>query len=181
MTRRWRGRAATLVVLLGTALGFAIATPRFHFTTKITDFLPDDDANRGAQIAALLAESELAKVMVIDVTLGDKAPTAELHDLALSLVTYLRAQPDVGVARSGFTETDVTAMLAFLKAWPPTTFLPRTAYTDQALRTRLTELRDQLGSPMGVMFRQTAPRDPLGGMWGAAQRAARLAGHGDRR
>jgi predicted exporter len=165
MAKRWRGRAATLVVLIGTAIGFAIATPRFHFTTKITDFLPDDDANRGAQIAALLAESELAKVMVIDLTLGDKVPPEQLHDLALSLVTYLRAQPDVGVARSGFTETDVTAMLAFLKAWPPTTFLPRTAYTDASLRTRLTELRDQLGSPMGVMFRQTAPRDPLGGMW----------------
>ena len=68
---RWRARAVTLVVVLGTALGFGIAAPHFHFTTKITDFLPDDGADRGAQIAALLAESELSRIMVIDLTLGD--------------------------------------------------------------------------------------------------------------
>jgi predicted exporter len=43
--------------------------------------------------------------------------------------------------------------------------VPATAYTDAALRARLSELRDQLGSPAGVMVRQTAPRDPLGGLW----------------
>src|SRR5450432_2557564 len=148
---RWRGRAATLIVLLGTAVGFAIATPHFHFTTKITDFLPDDDANRGVQIAALLAESELAKVMIVDLTLGPTADSRDqLHELALALVTFLRDQPDVAIARSGFGEADVTAMITFLNAWPPTTFLPRTVYTDAALRARLTELRDQLARPMGV-------------------------------
>ena len=72
----WRGRAATLVVVLGTSLGFAAALPYFRFTTKITDFLPDDSANRGAQIAALLAQSEFARVMVIDLTLGEPRPAS---------------------------------------------------------------------------------------------------------
>ncbi len=161
---RWRARAATLVVLLGTALGFVAAAPHFRFTTKITDFLPDDSDNRSAQIAALLAESELSRVMMIDLTLGEPAPE-RLRELTRSLLTFLQAQPDVAVARSGFTEADLTGMLAFLGAYPATTFLPVTAYTDDALRTRLSDLKEQLGGPMGVMVRQTAPRDPLGGLW----------------
>lgn len=163
---RWRGRAATLVVVLGTALGFAAAAPAFRFTTKITDFLPDDSANRGAQIAALLAETELARVLIIDLTLGEpRAAPDRLATLTRSLLGFLHGQPDVAVARSGFTEADVTAMLAFLEAWPATTFLPVTAYSDEALTARLSRLRDQLGGPAGVMVRRTAPRDPLGGMW----------------
>ncbi|MBL0217735.1 MAG: MMPL family transporter [Myxococcales bacterium] len=172
--KHWRARAATLVVLLGTALGFAAALPHLTFTTKITDFLPDDSEDRGAQIAALLAESELSRVMVIDLSMGPAASgsgtaaeqeLSPLPTLARSLVTFLRTQPDVAVARSGFTEADTEAMLAFLGAWPATTFLPRTAYTDEAARVRLGKLEEQLGGPMGVVVRQTAPRDPLSGMW----------------
>jgi len=166
----------TLVVVLGTALGFAAAAPHFRFTTKITDFLPDDSADRGAQIAALLAESEFARVMVIDLTLGEPGPASDrLGALTRALLRFLHDQPDVAAARSGFTEADVTAMMAFLAAWPATTFLPRTAYTDDALHARLAGLRDQLGSPIGLLVRQTAPRDPLGGLWEplAALREAR--------
>jgi len=164
---RWRGRAATIVAVLGTAIAFALATPYFHWTTKITDFLPDDSEDRGAQIAALLAESELSRVMTIDLTLGE--PTAadpeRLRALTLSLLSFLRDQPDVAMARSGFTEADVTATIAFLGSWPATTFVPRDAYADDALRARLARLKDELGGPMGVVIRDSAPRDPLGGMW----------------
>ncbi len=162
---RWRARAATIVVLLATALGFVFALPHFRFTTKITAFLPDSD-DRGAQIAAMLADSEVARIMVVDLSLGE--PTAapdRLRTLAQTLLDFLHADPDVELARSGVTEADVTAMFAFLKAWPATTFLPQSAYTDAAIRQRLSDLRDQLGSPAGVLMRQTAPRDPLGGMW----------------
>ena len=96
--RVWRARAATLVVVLGTALVFALAAPSFTFTTKITDFLPDDSQDRGAQIAAMLAESELSKVMMIDLSGAD--PGA-LHTLATKLIEHLRTQPDVASARSG--------------------------------------------------------------------------------
>lgn len=163
---RWRGRAAPLAVLLATALGFAVAVPHLRFTTKITDFLPDDSANRDAQIAALLAETEFARVMIIDLSMNEaRAAPERLGALTRALLRFLRDQPDVAVARSGFTEADVTATIAFLRAWPATTFLPRTTYTDEVLRARLSELRDQLGGPAGLMVRQTAPRDPLGGMW----------------
>ena len=162
---RWRTRALTLLVLLGTAGGFVAAMPHFHFTTKITDFLPDE-SDRGAQIAALLAESEIARVMVVDLTLGEPQPAPDrLRALTLSMLSFLHDHPDVSVARSGLTEADVTAIITFLGAWPATTFVPRTAYTDGALRTRLSELREQLGGPMGVIVRQAAPGDPLGGVW----------------
>jgi predicted exporter len=161
---RWRARAATLIVVLGTALGFAAAVPHMRFTTQITAFLPDDSANRGAQIAALLAESEFARVMVIDLSVEPPAPD-RLGALTRALLEFLRTQPDVAMARSGFTEADVTATLAFLEGYPATAFVPRTAYTDDALRARLSELRDQLASPLGVVVRRTAPRDPLGGLW----------------
>ena len=113
-----------------TAIGFALAVPYLRFSTKITEFLPDS-ADRGAQIAALLADSELARVMIIDLSLGEPqgAPGPESTDrlagLTRSLLAFLRTQPDVAVARSGFTEDDAAAVLAFLQAWPPTTFLPR--------------------------------------------------------
>jgi predicted exporter len=161
----WRGRAATLLVLAATALGFAAAVPHLRFSTRITEFLPDS-ADRGAQIAALLADSELARVMILDVTLGESAPAPDrLAALTRSLIGFLRAQPDVAVVRSGFTEADVAALTQFLQSWPATTFLPRSEYGDDALRARLSELRDQLASPAGVVVRQTAPRDPLGGAW----------------
>lgn len=172
----WR-RVASLVVLLGTALGFALAAPRFRFTTQITDFLPDDSEHRGAQLAALLANSELARIMIIDLSLGPPAgapaaapspPATEaepLAALARSLLAFLRAHPDVAVARSGFTEADITAVRAFLEALPVTAFLPASAYDDASLRARLLELLDQLGGPAGVVVRQAAPRDPLGARW----------------
>jgi predicted exporter len=157
-----RRRVATLTVVVITAIGFALAVPHLVFTTKITDFLPDNTANRAAQVAALLADSELSKVMVLDVSGGSPD---DLQAAARSLTTYLRAQPDVAFVRGGFTETDVTDTLAFLGAWPATTFLPVSAYDDGAIRTRLGELADRLASPAGMIVRQTAPRDPLGGMW----------------
>jgi predicted exporter len=162
---RWRGRAASIVVVLATAIAFVLALPHFKFTTKITDFLPDDGKNRGAQIAALLADSELSRVMVVDLSLDGKAAPEDLHALTLSFLEFLHGQRDVAFARSGFTDADVTAMFEFLQTAPATTFLPREAYSDAGTRARLTDLREQLSGPMGVMVRQTAPHDPLGGMW----------------
>jgi predicted exporter len=171
----WRRRAATLVVVVATAIGFAAAVPHLRFTTQITEFLPDNGANRGAQVAALLAETELARVMIVDVSLGEARPAPDrLGSLTRGLLAFLHDQPDVAVARSGLTEADTAAVLGFLRAWPATTFLAREEYSDDALRARLLRLRDQLGSPAGVLVRDTAPRDPLGGMWEplAALRAA---------
>ena len=101
MTGR-RGRVATLIVVAATAIGFWLAVPYLRFSTKITEFLPDS-ADRGAQIAALLADSELARVMIIDLTLGEPQPapgSERLEGLTRSLLAFLHTQPDVAVARS---------------------------------------------------------------------------------
>lgn len=161
MTRS-RGRAATIVVVVITAVVFAIAVPHLKFTTKITAFLPDDSQNRAAQIATLLAESELSRVMVIDLSRGDQGT---LLAAAASLLTFLHAEPDVAFVRSGITEDDTTRTLAFLGSWPPTTFLPTSTYTEAQLHERLETLVEQLGSPMGAVISASAPRDPLGGAW----------------
>jgi predicted exporter len=158
----WRRRAATIAVVVATAIGFALAVPHLRFTTEITEFLPDDAGNRGAQIAALIADSELARVMILDLSLPDPAA---LRDKTTALIAFLRAQPDVAVARSGVTQADIEATLAFLRGWPAPTFVPRDAYTDDAIRTRLTALRDQLASPAGAIVRDAAQGDPLGGVW----------------
>lgn len=160
----WRARAATIAVVALTGIVFAIAVPHFKFSTKITEFLPDDKENRGAQIAALLAESELSKVMVIDLSLTPPDPE-KLQAAVLALQAHLKALPDVAMARSGFTDVDLNQMMTFLGVLPPTTFLPSSVYTEAGVRARLADLKEQLGGPMGVMVRQTAPHDPLGGMW----------------
>ncbi|HET9621048.1 MAG TPA: MMPL family transporter [Kofleriaceae bacterium] len=155
----WRRRIATIAVVVATAVGFALALPHLRFTTQITEFLPDDASNRGAQIAALIADTELARVMILDVS------GAHAADKARDLLAFLRGQPDVAVARSGVTEADIEATLAFLRSWPATTFVPRDAYGDDAIRARLTALRDQLASPAGAIVRDAATGDPLGGVW----------------
>src|SRR5262249_17354090 len=86
-------------------------------------------------------------------------------DLALGLLTELRTRPDVAVVRSGFTDEDIERMRKFLAAWPPTTFVPRDAYSDAGIHSRLGTLLEQLASPMSPMVREGAPPDPFGGQW----------------
>jgi predicted exporter len=159
----WRARAATLAVVVATALVFALAAPRLRFTTEITAFLPDD-GSRKAQLAAMLADSDLSRLMILDVAAAPGGASAP-RDLALALMTELRARPDVASVRSGFTEEDIERMRGFLAAWPPTTFVPRDAYSEAGIHARLGTLREQLASPVSAMMREGAPRDPFGGQW----------------
>lgn len=163
----WRSRAATLVVVIGAALGFAAVAPQLRFTTQITAFFPDSQ-QAGAQLAAVLAQSDIARIMVIDLSLHSDAGDAasqSVRELATSLIGFLRTQPDVARVTSGITEQDATAVFEFLERWSATAFVPASAYTDAEIRARLTELRDALAGPLGVMVRRTAARDPLGGVW----------------
>ncbi len=161
----WRARAATLAVLVVTGLVFALALPRLRFTTEITAFLPDD-GSRQARLAAMFAESQMSRVMILDVSRAPGSTTAPA-DLARGLIEELRARDDVASARSGFTEDDLDRPRVFLAQWPPTTFVPAAAYTDAEIRVRLENLRDELGSPLSAVVREAATRDPLGGQWQA--------------
>lgn len=162
---RWPRRVPSLVVLLATALAFALAAPRFRFTTAITHFLPDDSDRGGAQIAGLLASGETARVMVLDVTMGPGAPDQALRSTTSALIAFLRARPDVDFAHSGVSDADAAALLGFLAGFPGSTFVPASAHTEPALRARLAELQDELASPLSILIRTIAPRDPLGGVW----------------
>jgi predicted exporter len=94
------------------------------------------------------------------------------------LIADLKSAPDIAMVRSGFTDDDLDAMRKFIDALAPTTFLPESEYTPTRMRARLASLRDHLAGPEGVMMRQTAPRDPLGGIWDVldALRATRAGG-----
>lgn len=167
-----RRRALTLLALSAFALAFVAALPHLRFATEITDFLPDGGADRRARLAAILAQSQAARVLVVDLSLegaatdgaGDEVDPA-LVQAAQALLTHLAGRPDVAWARSGLGEAEATALLDFLSEAPPTAFLSRQALTDEGLRQRLAELEEQLGGPLGVVRRQSAPRDPLGGAW----------------
>jgi predicted exporter len=142
------------------AMGFAALAPRFAFTTAITEFLPDG-RTRAAQVAALMAQSEAARVMILDVaSTASDSPRA----IAVSLLEFVRALPGVATARSGLNDREVTQILEFLQTWPATTFIGSTEYSDDAIRSRLGELRDQLAGPLSALVRGTAQRDPLGGI-----------------
>lgn len=151
----------SLATVAATAIGFALLAPGFRFTTAITEFLPDG-SDRSARVAALLAQSQAARVLIVDVSTPSPQP---LHAVATSLLEFLRASPEVASVRSGVGERDATATLEFLRNWPATAFIAATQYSDEALRTRLLELRDQLAGPLSAVVRGTAARDPLGGTW----------------
>ena len=162
---RWPRRVVSLVVIVATALAVALVAPSLRFTTAITHFLPDDSDGGGAQIAALLANGESARVMVLDLTMGPAAPEPALRSTTAALIAFLRARPDVESSRSGVTDSDGAAILAFLASFPGSTFVPAIVHTEPVLRARLTELQEQLASPLSVLIRPIAPRDPLGGVW----------------
>jgi len=155
----------SIAVLVATALGVALAAPRFRFTAEITRFLPDGSARSGAQVSGLLASGETARIMVLDLTLGPGAPAGSLEAAASALVAFLRGHPDVDFVHSGVTDSDAAAFLGFLSSWPGSTFVPASAHTDAEIRARLADLEDQLRSPLSVLIRPIAPHDPLGGTW----------------
>lgn len=162
-----RRRALTLAAVVVCALAFAAALPHLRFATEITDFLPDGGADRQARLAAILAQSQTARVMVLDLALADERErdAGALPEAARALLAHLEARPDVAWARSGLGERQAEELLAFLTAAPPTAFLSRQALTDEGLRERLAELEDQLAGPLAVVRRQSAARDPLGAAW----------------
>ncbi|HEY0252581.1 MAG TPA: hypothetical protein VGC41_13695, partial [Kofleriaceae bacterium] len=139
-------RIPSVIVLAVTAIVFALALPHLKFTTQITEFLPDT-GDRTARLAALLAESELSKVMIVE--LSGEQPA----DAARAFIADLRATPDLAMMRSGFTDSDLEAMRGFIDTLAPTTFLPESEYSPERMRARLANLRDQLGGPEGLMMR----------------------------
>ena len=110
---------------------------------------------------------------------GDRPSAATSSTITRrALLDYLHKQPDVVLARSGFTEADVTEMLAFLGEWPPTTFLPASTYSDAGVRARLAQAqratRQSGGRDVPADRAARSTRRDVGAARGAARKRAAM-------
>ncbi len=74
----------------------------------------------------------------------------------------LRALPTTKQVRSGLDQDAERATFDFLSSYPPSAFLPASAFTPEAIDARVARLKADLAGPLGPLVRLTAPRDPMG-------------------
>ena len=156
-----RARSAALFVV-AVALWAAIL-PRMRVDMSIAHFLPETQDRRAAGLLRSLAESELASVTVIHLFDADEDA---LVAAATKLMTGLRALPTTKEVRSGFDDDAERGIFDFLSSYPPSAFLPASAFTDEAIGARVAQLKSDLGGPLGPVVRLAAPRDPMGATLG---------------
>ena len=161
-----RAQSAALFVL-ALAL-WAAVLPRMHVDMSIAHFLPESQDRRAAGLLRSLAESELASVTVIHLFFveGAKPDEDALVGTTKKLMAALRALPTTKEVRSGFDEDAEHKMFDFFASYPPSAFLPRSAFTDAAIDARVAQLKGELGGPLGPVVRLAAPRDPMGATFG---------------
>jgi predicted exporter len=153
-----RARSAALFIL---ALGlWAAVLPRMRVDTSIAHFLPESQDRRAAGLLRSLAESELASVTIIH--LWSSPDEDALVSAAKKMIIGLRALPTTKEVRSGLDQDAERATFDFLSSYPPSTFLPASAFTEASIDARVAQLKDDLAGPLGPLVRLTAPRDPLG-------------------
>lgn len=157
-----RGRSAALFVA-AVAL-WAAVLPRMRVDMSIAHFLPDSQDPRAAGLLRALAESELASMTIIHVFVKDgRAPADEgaLVPVTKTLMASLRALPTTREVRSGLDESGERGTFEFLSSYPPSAFLPESAFTEGAIDARVAKLKTDLAGPLGPLVRLGAPRDPL--------------------
>jgi predicted exporter len=159
--RDLRVRSAALFALV--TLLWAVTLPRMRVDMSIAHFLPESQDKRAAGLLRSLAESEMARVTVIHLSGG--TPDA-LLGVAKTLLTGLRDLPTTKEVRSGFDDGAERALFEFFASYPPSAFLPVSAFTDEAIEARVRALKSELAGPLGPVVRLTAPRDPLGATFG---------------
>jgi predicted exporter len=159
-----RARATSLIALfVVTALWLAVL-PRVRVTTSIAYFLPELADRRAAQLLRGIAEGESARTIVLDLS-GDRPD--RLSETATKMMAELRG--GFASVRSGLDETDASRLAALFGERSPTDLLDAEDFDDVRLTERLAQLRMRLGSPLGPLVRQLAPRDPLGGAFDALE------------
>ena len=152
-----RARSAALFALV-LVLWIAVL-PRMRVDMSVAHFLPEGQEKHAAGLLRRLAESELSSVTVIDVSGADEDA---LVAATQRLLPSLRALPTTREARSGFDAGAQEALASLLASYPPSAFLTPDAFEGPAIYARITELKDELGGPLGPVVRLAAPRDPLG-------------------
>lgn len=169
-----RGRLFTLFLFVAVTAAWAFVLPRMQVDMSIAHFLPEDRDPRLAGLLRSLAESDMASTTVIDISGGDEDGRVAT---AQKLTKKLRTLPVIKEARSGFDESEEKSLFDFFGAYPPSAFLPKSAFQDAALDERVRALKSELGGPMGPIVRLTAPRDPLGASLGLLQTLRREQGN----
>jgi predicted exporter len=163
----------SLVIVAIVLVAWLVTLPRLHVTTAITHFLPDLADKQAATLAKSVAEGELSRTLVLDVSGGDPAVLAQT---AQNLVTTLRAFPETESARSGIDDEAQRHVFELLAKRSPTALLRTSDLEHESVVQRLEQLKARLGSPMGPFVRELARTDPLGGVLGALDRFAELDG-----
>jgi len=132
--------------------------------SDITDFLPEGHDRRASQLLRELAESEIARTMIL--TVG--APDARAAGMgAQAIGDALSSNPDIAWVRSGASDGFQNAAhdlyfsrrAYFASDSPAEDMAAR--LSDEGLRRSLAALKQALAGPLGPLVRALAPRDPL--------------------
>jgi predicted exporter len=147
-----------LLVLLSI---FCVA--RFRVTTAITHFVSAGDDVRMAEIARLVADSELTRTMVLSIEGPD---TRTALSAAARLADLIRDHPEVEWLRErvepGFDEA--VYELYFPRRFMFVSDTPEedipSMLSDEGLASMARELKHELSLPTGVATKRLAPQDP---------------------
>lgn len=171
--RSRRIRAAFTAVVIGMLVYCAT---HLDLSTDVTRFLPEDSSSEVAALAAELAESPLARTMVLTIGSSDRKTTLEA---AKALADDLRGHPEVAWVRSGVQADRVADLypVYFPRRYRffsdrPETEIPRRV-TREALRERARELRRALALPTSTATDRLVAHDPLGAFEAVVERLRR--------
>lgn len=139
---------------------------RLAVRESITDFMPRGERSDALALASELADSTLARGLVLSIQHPDDRAGA--IDLAGDLAAALEAHPEVAWVSAGVAPDELETLHAL--------YFPRRHYfvsnrpeqripeltRDAALRQRARELRQDLAGPLPSLGAELAERDPLG-------------------
>ena len=161
-------RSGVLLLALAAAM-VAYCALNLRVGTDLTRFLPVSSSSELAALSGLLADSPLARTVVVSI--GADQPSAAIA-AARELGDAMRGHPEVAWVRSQVDEADLERLhriyfprrLAFLSSEPERDLPARLG--GAALRERARELRRRLASPASGLLEPLAAADPLGAFEG---------------
>lgn len=159
---------AVLAAVLALAAAALVPASRVRLETSLVALLPDGMPAADDYRAFLDRFGGLEKVFIL-VEAEGPGHESELADAAALLVDLLEASPEVASARCGVEPEDEAFFLATvarraLLLLPEDQLLGEAAprLEPEAIRRRVTEVRDTLLSPTGTLREELLANDPLG-------------------
>lgn len=160
-------RAGIAVAAAAVAM-LAYSASHLSWRSDVTRFMPSGEDQALAELSRALADSELARTMILSVG------AARLEDALAALAELaesLREHPQVASLRIGFDTAEFEPLFElyfprrhlFLSGVPDDPEHGVAArLSDEALRARARELRAELALPASPLLERLAARDPLG-------------------